>query len=104
MQARFVASPGALVKDRSTGRVQRIGTVTPRFDRRRKRCVFLDDHDRCTIHAVAPFGCAYFDTHMSLGKGHVRSLWLARETARPEYQALRNTLPYTDTYKPSRYK
>ena len=41
----FWASPGALVKD-GAGTTSRVGTITPKLDRRKKRCVFLDDNDR----------------------------------------------------------
>src|SRR5262252_116362 len=97
----FWASPGSLVRDTSTGRVHRIGTVTPQT--RKGRCVFLDDHERCTIHAVAPFGCAYFDTHMGHRAAHPRSVWLAHAQCDPEYQKLRDALPYAQSYKPTAY-
>lgn len=102
MRAKFWASPGALVR-KHDGTVVRIGTITPRFDRRKKACVFLDDNDRCTIHAVAPWGCAYCDTHQSWSDGQQRSNWLAGAQRDKDYQALRNTLPYAQHYKPTRY-
>lgn len=43
-----------------------IGSITPRSQG--GRCVFLDEQDRCRIHAVAPFGCAYYDTHMDVAE------------------------------------
>jgi Fe-S-cluster containining protein len=97
----FCASPGALVMNQVTRVVRRVGTITPQ--RRRGRCVFLDGSDRCLIHAVAPMGCAYFDTHMSAEEAHPRSLWLLKTQETPEYQALRNKLPYAASYKPNRY-
>ena len=97
----FWASPGALVRDSSTGRVHRIGSVTPQL--KRGRCVFLSDQDKCTIHAVAPFGCAMFDTHMSQVTSHPRSIYLAQSQLEPEYQALRDSLPYARSYRPNRY-
>jgi Fe-S-cluster containining protein len=101
MRKLFVASPGSMVKS-SSGEVFRVGTICP--DYRKGRCVFLDENDRCKIHAVAPFGCAYFDTHMSAGTGQVRSSWLAMAQHRSEaYKALRNTLPYARHHKPNRY-
>jgi len=93
----FCASPGALIKTAS-GETRRVGTITPQ--RRKGRCVFLDEADRCTIHAVAPFGCAYFDTHMSSTTAHPRSVWLVKSQLDPAYQALRNQLPYAASYKP----
>jgi Fe-S-cluster containining protein len=97
----FCASPGALIVDHRSGEAVRIGTITPQ--RRKGRCVFLDENDRCKIHAVAPWGCAYFDTHMSKQQAYPRSVWLAKSQLDPAYQALRNKLPYTTNYKPSGY-
>jgi Fe-S-cluster containining protein len=95
------ASPGGLYKDMLSGKVTRVGTITPRF--RRGRCIFLDANDRCSIHPVAPFACAYFDTHMSAVTAMPRSLWLIRTQEAPEYQALRNELPYATHHKPISY-
>jgi Fe-S-cluster containining protein len=95
----FWASPGALVKNLSTGQVFRIGTITPR--RAKGKCVFLDGNDRCTIHAVAPGGCRYFDTHMPAREAMPRAVALATAQQQdPEYQALRDTLPYAQSYRP----
>jgi Fe-S-cluster containining protein len=94
----FVASPGALVGDSQTGRVFRIGTITPAYEH--GRCVFLDEHDRCRVHAVAPAGCAYFDTHQSREEGQRRGAWLVRQQLDPEYQRLRDSLPAAQHYKP----
>jgi len=102
MKEKFWASPGCLVRELVTDEVHRIGTITPRY--RKGRCVFLDENDRCEIHAVAPFGCAYFDTHMWEPEARRRGQWLAlqqRDSA--EYQALRNTLPYATHHKPLKY-
>lgn len=98
---KFWASPGALLLSRDTGEVYRQGTITPR--RVRGRCVFLDAADRCTIHAVAPFGCAYFDTHMPLAEAQPRSQWLARSQSSPDYQSLRRTLMVATSHKPRSY-
>lgn len=98
----FWASPGALVKN-GYGDTKRIGTITPRFDRRLKRCVFLDDKDHCKIHPVAPFGCSHFDVHMSWTEAHERSVWLAARQMDADYQKLRNTLPYAQHHKPAKY-
>jgi Uncharacterised protein family (UPF0153). len=102
MREKFWASPGCMVKD-AFGVTARIGTITPRYDRRKKRCVFLDDNDRCTIHSVAPFGCAYFDTHQSSVTAMPRSVWLARQQMDPDYQRLRDSLPYATHHKPVKY-
>src|ERR1700741_4179349 len=80
----FCASPGAVVMNSATGALKRIGSITPQ--RRRGRCVFLNESDRCTIHEVAPFGCTHFDTHMGLAAGQERGIWLARSQDNPDYQ------------------
>jgi Fe-S-cluster containining protein len=96
----FWASPGAIVKtDHGTFRV---GTITPR--RRKGRCVFLNSKNLCSIHEVAPFGCAMFDTHMGPWEAQPRSLWLVREQVKSqEYRDLRAALPYATSYKPNPY-
>jgi Fe-S-cluster containining protein len=94
----FWASPGAVVHDR-TG-IRRIGTITPRMQD--GRCVFLDENDNCRIHAVAPFGCAYFDTHMDYNTAFPRSLFAVREQENDsEYRTLRSELPPAESYKPT---
>jgi Fe-S-cluster containining protein len=85
----------------TTGQTFRIGTITPRM--RAGRCVFLDGEDRCTIHAVAPAGCALFDTHMSAEAGQPRSLWLMRSQQDASYQSLRRTPPVATSHKPRSY-
>lgn len=60
----LAASDGALVVYR--GQPMRIPTIVP-AQKPDGSCVFLDDRDRCTVHAVAPFGCSHFDTHQSRG-------------------------------------
>jgi Fe-S-cluster containining protein len=97
----FWSSPGAVVMDQDTGRQFRIRTITPRYDRRKKRCVFLTDDDRCSIHPVAPFGCSYADTHIDENEWRrVRGPWGLKLIQSDEYQALRRTLPEADHYKP----
>ena len=96
---KFWASPGALaLKD---GVAYRIGTITPQLQR--GRCVFLGEDDRCTIHPVAPAGCALFDTHMQAAEAQPRSQWLVRTQCAPEYQSLRRTLPAATSHKPRGY-
>lgn len=90
----FCASPGALVGDIDSGRRWRIGTITPKIVRK-KGCVFLDSDNKCRIHAVAPFGCAYFDMHMNGFQGDQRSMWGLRQIIdNPAYRALRALLPF----------
>jgi len=69
----------------------RIGTIVTK-KKADGSCVFLDEHDRCKIHPVAPFGCAYFDTHMSKAEGDERLKVALMDHVTPEYQALRNEL------------
>ena len=59
----LAASPGATVMS-AEGRVFQIPTLAPQ----RKAdgsCKFLDSQNRCSIHEVSPFGCAFFDAHQS---------------------------------------
>jgi len=77
----------------------RIMQIAPARNRR-GRCVFLDESNRCQIHEVSPFGCAYFDGHMPREERDRRMLWgleLIRSNA--EYQSLRNTLPVAENLK-----
>lgn len=98
----FWASPGCVMKNLATGETARVGTITPRYER--GRCVFLNADDRCSIHEVAPFGCAFFDTHMSAERAMERSVWLAQQQQScADYKQLRNELPYARHHKPLRY-
>lgn len=75
----LLASPGATVMQ--AGRVFQIPTLVPR----RKEdgsCIFLDEHDRCRIHEVSPYGCAFFDTHQSHEEANSRSSRGLQEIAR----------------------
>jgi hypothetical protein len=58
----LLASPGALVL--RGGRACRILTLVP-ARQPDGACVFLTAAGRCAIHTVSPFGCAFFDSHMS---------------------------------------
>jgi Fe-S-cluster containining protein len=58
----LLASPGALVM--RAGQVFRIPTLVP-ARQLGGACIFLTATGRCSIHAVSPFGCAFFDSHMS---------------------------------------
>jgi Fe-S-cluster containining protein len=58
----LLASPGALVM--SGHRPYRILTLVP-ARRPDGACIFLTADNRCSVHAVSPFGCAFFDSHMS---------------------------------------
>jgi hypothetical protein len=66
----LLASPGALVRQGAT--VSRIPTLVP-GRRADGACTFLTAENRCAIHAVAPFGCAFFDAHQSGAEADRRS-------------------------------
>ena len=66
----LLASPGAKVLQGS--RVFRIPTLVP-ARRPDGACIFLTAEDRCAVHAVAPFGCAFFDSHMPGAEADRRS-------------------------------
>ncbi len=93
----LVASRGSLVKNLLTGIARWVGTITPRFAK--GRCVFLDVDDRCKIHPVAPFGCAYFDTHQGNSEGQRRVWFIKRIQESAEYRALRAKLPLAQKNK-----
>jgi Fe-S-cluster containining protein len=58
----LLASPGPIV-GLNTGETFRIPTLVP-ARRKDGGCRFLDHNDRCSIHAVAPFACAFADVHL----------------------------------------
>jgi hypothetical protein len=58
----LLASPGAIVMSR--GQTFRIPTLVP-ARRPDGACVFLTDASQCAVHSVSPFGCAFFDSHMT---------------------------------------
>lgn len=93
----FWASPGALVA--GMGKIFRVGSITPRFAD--GRCVFLGADDHCTIHAVAPTGCALFDMHMDRPTADARANWSMRSMMRDAYQRLRATLATATHYNPT---
>lgn len=96
---KFWASPGAVLRNSETGVITQVGTITPRL--KNGRCVFLDAADRCSIHFAAPFGCAYYDTHMSEAEANRRGVWLYTRIAQDqEYQSLRRTLAPATSWRP----
>ncbi len=88
---KFVPSRGALARTR-TGALVRIPTITPA----RKpdgSCVFLTAEGRCSIHDIAPAGCAYFDSHMLDEEANRRSSIIHGEiAASAEYAMQRRSL------------
>lgn len=97
VRKQLCAAPGALVHEFLTLNTVRVGSITPRS--RKGRCVFLTENNRCSIHEVAPFGCAYFDPHMPDEVADPRSVWLAEQQATEQYQQLRDTLQLADNYR-----
>lgn len=67
---RLLASPGARVLYK--GREIRIRTLVPARSQETGHCQWLKD-SRCTIHSVAPFGCAFFDSKQTLEEANERS-------------------------------
>lgn len=65
----LLASPGAIATQ--AGRVFRIRTLVP-ARQANGSCRFLDANDRCTIHADAPFGCAFVDSQMDRDDAELR--------------------------------
>ncbi len=92
----FLASPGAKVARRAADAevalgislrgehysaamvIFRVPTIVPR-QRPDGSCVFLDDAGHCTVHAVAPFGCAYHNTHLDEADAHKRSQYAVQQ-------------------------
>lgn len=59
----LLASPGAIVGT-TDGQRHRIPTLVP-ARHGNGSCKFLKGNGDCSIHAVSPFGCAFFDTHQT---------------------------------------
>jgi Fe-S-cluster containining protein len=86
------ASAGAVVGDAQTGKLYRIGTIVPKRQED-GRCIFLTEDNRCAIHSVSPFGCAFFDSHMNQIEGSARSMWGLRQiSGTPAYEEARQVL------------
>lgn len=60
------ASPGATVMQ--AGKRFQVPTLVP-ARKEDGSCTFLTGDKRCSIHGVAPFGCAFFDSHQSTPDG-----------------------------------
>ena len=70
-QTYLLASPGALVIRQ--GKLLRLRTLVP-ARRSDGACIFLTPDGACSIHPVAPFGCAFFDDHISKNQADRRSI------------------------------
>jgi Fe-S-cluster containining protein len=93
-RATLRASRGALVL--GPDGIRRIPTIVPAT--RDGRCIFQARDGRCRVHAVKPFGCAYFDRHMADADSEPRSLWgLHAIEGDPAYSAARAQLAPTGT-------
>lgn len=64
------ASPGAQVMRH--GSLFRIRTLVP-ARQPNGACRFLTADKRCAIHAIAPYGCSFFDSHMAGAEADRRS-------------------------------
>lgn len=59
----LLASPGAIVGT-ADGQTRQIPTLVP-ARHGNGACKFLAANGDCSIHAVSPFGCAFFDSHQT---------------------------------------
>jgi hypothetical protein len=97
------ATRGSEIIDVTTQRTTRIPQIGPARDRR-GRCTFLSAEDRCEIHGVSPFGCAYFDAHLPKPEIDRRKLWgLAQMRTSRQYLDLRETLELAEGGKNEKY-
>lgn len=69
----LVATLGAvrLIKDDDMA-VLAVPTITP-AQREDGACVFLTEDNLCSVHAVSPMGCRYFDAHLSEAESDERT-------------------------------
>lgn len=87
----LLASPGALVGDSSTGRTFRIQTLVPARQPGTTKCIHLTADGKCGIHEIAPYGCAFADSHMTRAEGDAVVMHGLRAVA----DALHSTCHYT---------
>ena len=72
-ETNLLASPGALVMKANT--YFRIPTLVPAI-RTNGNCKNLTSEGLCSIHEVAPFGCAFFDCHGGPGQDQLAHIGL----------------------------
>src|SRR5262245_36343983 len=99
----FERGNGVVLGNAATGQMVRIPTIRPRF-RDTGRCVFLTEDRRCSIHPVAPAGCAFHDMHASIRESNRRTLWFMRRvqddaTYRAHWRALPDPEVKRDDYE-----
>lgn len=74
----LLASPGATMMriDSKTGKGEtyRVPTLVPARKGEHRHCMHFDENGRCNVHAVAPFGCAFFDGTQSEEEHQKRSI------------------------------
>jgi Fe-S-cluster containining protein len=68
----LLASKGAKVMNLNTREVYYIPTIVPQV-KADGSCKFLTADKKCSIHEVAPWGCAFFDVHEDDGTAHHKS-------------------------------
>lgn len=68
----LAASQGATVMMRD-GQTLQIPTLVPQRQAN-GACKFLDENQRCRLHAVSPFGCSFFDCRQSRAEADARSV------------------------------
>lgn len=85
----LLASQGSLAL--WMGKQFRVPTIVPARQENGCVCHWLAD-GRCSVHADAPFGCAFFDTHQEYDEGMIRSqrstLLLMSEVVKPQGASL----------------
>ncbi|MGH3428238.1 MAG: hypothetical protein ACRDQZ_11850 [Mycobacteriales bacterium] len=80
-EVNLLASPGALVAQGQ--KLFRIPTLVPAVKADRS-CMHLSDEGRCDVHAIAPFGCAFFDCGPERGQLSVKGLTDVLQAQRQE--------------------
>jgi Fe-S-cluster containining protein len=93
-------SRGFVLRERESQKITRLPTIIP-MRKPDGSCMFLDAQERCTIHEVAPFGCAYFDMHESRADSDPKVVWGINQIHRSKPYAalhalLRKTQPLAD--------
>jgi hypothetical protein len=71
-RSHLLASPGALV-GMADGSTHRIPTLVPARAPVSGYCRFLTAGGLCGVHGAAPYGCAFFDSHMTRAECDRRS-------------------------------